>query len=467
MKINKIDIVVILTTLLISGINGQGQSDNKTVSFESNMQKLADGFKFTEGPASDEEGNIYFTDIPNSRIHKWSVDGKLSIFLENTGKANGLFFDKNGNLIACAGGAGKLVSIDSKGKITVLAGSFEGKPFNSPNDLWMDPKGGIYFTDPRYGSRDNLPQNGEHVYYLSADRKKLIRVINDMVRPNGLIGTPDGKLLYVADHGANKTYFCKINPDGTLSDKKLFAEQGSDGMTLDSNGNLYLTAQTVTIYAPSGKLIKTIEVPERPSNVCFGGENKKILFITARTSLYSINMQSKFYSFTMTDIDGEAVPLSQYQGKVLLIVNVASKCGFTKQYAGLQQLYEKYKEQGFVILGFPANNFFSQEPGTDSEIKTFCSIKFNVTFPMFSKISVKGRGIHPLYQYLTSPEENGEFGRPIKWNFNKFLIDKDGKTIAYFPSKVDPLDPEIINAVEKALNGKDKIVDYNKETVSD
>lgn len=163
------------------------------------------------------------------------------------------------------------------------------------------------------------------------------------------------------------------------------------------------------------------------------------------------NMKNNFHSFTMNDIDGKAVSLSQYQGKVLLVVNVASKCGFTKQYAGLQQLYEKYKDKGFVILGFPANNFGSQEPGTDSEIKTFCSTKFDVTFPMFSKISVKGEDIHPLYQYLTSPEENGEFGKPIKWNFNKFLIGKDGETIARFPSKVAPLDAPILDALQKSL----------------
>jgi gluconolactonase len=438
----KIYTSIILTALLISGIHAQENSD---------IQKLADGFQFTEGPAADQEGNVYFTDIPNSKIHKWSTDGELSTFMENTNRTNGLFFDKNGNLICCVAGTGKLVSIDSKGKITVLADIYEGKRFNSPNDLWIAPNGGIYFTDPRYGNRDNLPQDGEHVYYVSADLKQVIRVIDDMVRPNGIIGTPDGRKLYVADHGANKTYIYKINSDGTLSDKILFAEQGSDGMTMDEDGNLYLTAQAVNIYSPAGKWLKTMNIPERPSNVCFGGKNKKTLFITARTSLYSMDMQSKFYSFTVTDIDGNSVSLSQYEGKVLLVVNVASKCGFTKQYAGLQQLYEKYKDQGFVVLGFPANNFLRQEPGTDSEIKRFCTTKFNVTFPMFSKISVKGKDIHPLYQYLTSPKENGEFGQSITWNFNKFLIDKNGKTIGYFGSRVKPLDSKITNAVEEAL----------------
>ena len=445
MNIKITGIVLLLTAFFPSDMHAQSQPD---------MQKLAGGFLFTEGPAADKEGNVYFTDIPNNRIHKWSIDGKLSTFMENSQGANGLFFDKDGNLIACAGGTGKIISIDPQKIVTVLADGYEGKIFNSPNDLWIDPQGGIYFTDPRYGYRENLPQGGEHVYYLSPDRKNVIRVIDDMVRPNGVIGRPDGKSLYVADHGADKTYVYQINPDGTLSEKKLFAEQGSDGMTLDENANLYLTAQAVTVYDPSGELIKTIQVPEIPSNVSFGGKDKKTLFITARTSLYSINMtdiKSKFYSFTMTDIDGNPVSLSQYQGNVVLVVNVASKCGFTKQYAGLQQLYETYKDRGFVVLGFPANNFMSQEPGTDSEIKTFCTTKFNVTFPMFSKISVKGKDTHPLYQYLTNAEENGEFGKRITWNFNKFLIDKNGKTIGYFGSKVDPLDPQITEALEEAL----------------
>ncbi|MHC4554658.1 MAG: SMP-30/gluconolactonase/LRE family protein, partial [Planctomycetota bacterium] len=388
---------LIFSIFLIANVPGQELSQDAALFLGSSVQKLTGGFQFTEGPAANQEGDIYFTDIPNNRIHKWSIDGKLSTFVENSDGANGLSFDDNGNLIACAGGTGKLVSINPQGKSTVLADKYEGKPFNSLNDLWIDPKGGIYFTDPRYGNRENLPQDGEHVYYLSGDLQQCTRVIDDMIRPNGVIGTPDGTTLYVADHGANKTYVYKIDPDGTLSDKKLFAKQGSDGMTLDQKSNVYLTSEAVNVYSPSGELIETIYVPEVPSNVSFGGKDKKMLFITARTSLYSIDMQSKLYSFTMTDIDGQAVPLSRYQGKILLLVNVASKCGFTKQYAGLQQLYEKYKDRGFVVLGFPANNFMGQEPGTDSEIKNFCTTQFNVTFPMFSKISVKGKKIHPLY----------------------------------------------------------------------
>jgi len=157
------------------------------------------------------------------------------------------------------------------------------------------------------------------------------------------------------------------------------------------------------------------------------------------------------YEFKMKNIDGKEVSLSEYKGKVLMLVNVASKCGLTPQYEALQSIYSKYKDQGFVILGFPANNFMGQEPGTEAEIKEFCSVKYNVTFPLFAKISVKGDDQHPLYQYLTSAESNPQFGGEIKWNFNKFLVGKDGKIIARFEPKVKPDSEEVIQAIETAL----------------
>lgn len=163
-----------------------------------------------------------------------------------------------------------------------------------------------------------------------------------------------------------------------------------------------------------------------------------------------IKMKS-IYDFTVKDIDGKDVKLENYKGKVVLIVNVASKCGFTPQYEGLQKIYTKYKDQGFVILGFPANNFMGQEPGTNEEIKQFCSLNYNVTFPMFSKISVKGKDIAPLYQYLTEKETNPEFSGKISWNFNKFLIDREGKIVARFGSRAKPESQEVIAAIEKAL----------------
>jgi gluconolactonase len=257
------------------------------------VEKLAGGFKFTEGPAADAQGNIFFSDIPNNRIHKWSLDGKLTTFREDSGGSNGLYFDKKGNLLACEGGGRRLVSIDPTGNVTVLADKYDGKPFNSLNDLWIDTKGGVYFTDPRYGSRDNMEQDGEHVYYLTPDRAKVIRVIDDMVRPNGIIGTRNGKKLYVTDHGGEQTFVYTINEDGTLSKKKLFASEGSDGMTIDNKGNVYLTTNVVAVYNKKGEKIDQITVPEQPSNVTFGGKDKKTLFITARTSLYSVGMQVK------------------------------------------------------------------------------------------------------------------------------------------------------------------------------
>ena len=158
--------------------------------------------------------------------------------------------------------------------------------------------------------------------------------------------------------------------------------------------------------------------------------------------------ETNVHSFSMKTIDGQSKGLAEFNGKELLIVNVASKCGFTGQYKGLQELYDKYKGRGFEVLGFPANNFMGQEPGTDTEIKEFCSLKFRVTFPMFSKISVKGRDIDPLYQYLTT---GSEFSGPIKWNFNKFLVDPSGKVVARYDSATDPMSPKITKDLERIL----------------
>ena len=157
---------------------------------------------------------------------------------------------------------------------------------------------------------------------------------------------------------------------------------------------------------------------------------------------------ASIYDFTLNSIDSKPVPLSEYKGKVLMLVNVASRCGYTPQYTGLESLYEKYKSQGFVILGIPANNFAGQEPGTNAEIKTFCKSKYAVTFPMMSKISVAGADKTPLYQYLTS---NGKTSGEIQWNFIKFLIGRDGQILARFEPAVTPDDPSLNAAVEKAL----------------
>jgi gluconolactonase len=268
------------------------------------VQKLADDFSFTEGPAADAEGNVFFTDQPNNKIYKWSVDGtpldgKLSTWDENPGRANGLYFDKNGNLLACADLNNELWSIDANGKVTVLVKDYKGKKLNGPNDLWIAPNGGVYFTDPlykrSYWTRDPaMQQDGQHVYYLSPDRKTLIRVTDDLTQPNGIIGTPDGKYLYVADIGAKKTYRYRPNADGTLSDKMLFCSMGSDGMTIDNEGNIYLTGRGVTVFNPTGEQIEHITMGAGwTANVTFGGKDRHTLFVTAQKSLYALRMRVK------------------------------------------------------------------------------------------------------------------------------------------------------------------------------
>jgi glutathione peroxidase len=166
-------------------------------------------------------------------------------------------------------------------------------------------------------------------------------------------------------------------------------------------------------------------------------------FLMAASAMAADNV----YEFTLNSIDGKPAPLSAYKGKVLLVINVASRCGYTPQYTGLEALYERYKDEDLVLLGFPANNFGAQEPGTNEEIKKFCSSKYNVTFPIYSKISVKGPDKAPLYDFLTSSGGGGE----VKWNFTKFLVGRDGKVLARFEPNVTPESPEVAAAIEKAL----------------
>ncbi len=260
---------------------------------------LSGTFRFTEGPAADAKGNVLFTDQPNDRICEWSVDGKLSDFMKPCGRSNGMFFDKEGNLWTCADMNNELWKIDPQGKVTVVVKDYEGKKLNGPNDLWIAPNGDIYFTDPLYKrdywTRDPaMQQDGQHVYYLSPDRKTLTRVATDLTQPNGIIGTPDGKLLYVADIGARKTYRYTINADGTLADKTLFCSMGSDGMTIDNEGNVYLTGKGVTVFNPEGAQIDHIDIPKGwTANVTFGGKDRDTLFITASDSLFAVKTRVK------------------------------------------------------------------------------------------------------------------------------------------------------------------------------
>ena len=261
------------------------------------VKLLTDIFSFTEGPAPDPDGNVFFTDQPNNKIYKWSVDGKLSLFHDQPGRANGLFFDRHGNLWSCSDMDNELWMIDPQGNVTIFVRDFDGKLLNGPNDLWPDTRGGIYFTDPLYKrpywTRDPaMQQDGQHVYYLTPDRTRLIRVTDDLVQPNGIIGTPDNQYLYVADIGAKKTYRYKINDDASLSEKTLFCAMGSDGMTLDRKGNVYLTGRGVTVFNPQGEQIEHIAIDENwTANICFGDPDRHTLFITAMDSLYAVRMR--------------------------------------------------------------------------------------------------------------------------------------------------------------------------------
>jgi len=259
-------------------------------------QLVAKQFAFTEGPAVDRQGNIYFTDQPNDKIWKYGLDGKLSVFLSSTGRSNGLYFDKKGNLIACADADNQLWSISPDGKPKVLVAQVNGQRLNGPNDVWVSPKNALYFTDPYY-KRDYWPAghpgpSAQCVYYLAPGAAQPVAVEKTLQKPNGIIGSPDGKLLYVADIDANKTYRYRLGSKGELLDKQLFVAQGSDGMTLDERGNVYLTGQGVTIYSPAGQLLAHLDVPAPwTANICFGGADMRTLFITASEAVFTVPMR--------------------------------------------------------------------------------------------------------------------------------------------------------------------------------
>jgi gluconolactonase len=274
--------------------------DASIVKNEAKLLKIGSGFIFTEGPAVDKMGNVFFTDQPNNTIVKWSANsGQLNIFSDDSGRANGLFFDQNGNLLACADMDNQIWSFSPDGKHKVLLDLYDGKKLNGPNDLWVHPNGGIFFTDPlykrNYWTRNpDRQQDGEHVYFMSPDGKKVERVETTLVKPNGIVGSANGKILYVADIGGKKTYSYRINKNNQLIDKKLFAEMGSDGMTLDQKGNVYLTGDGVTVFNKKGIKIAHIPLNARwTANVCFGGSDKSTLFITSMDGLYTLDMNVK------------------------------------------------------------------------------------------------------------------------------------------------------------------------------
>ncbi len=270
------------------------------------VKKLHGDFKFTEGPAVDREGNVYFTDIPDSLVYRWSTDGKLSVFRKESNRSNGLMFNAKGELFSCEM-AGRIVTVAPDGKtVRVLAEKYDGKPFNAPNDLVLDQAGGVYFTDPHFGAATPLPQGVRAVYYVAADGQ-VSRLTGDLPAPNGVILSPDERTLYVVPSLSAEILAYPVTSPGKLGPSRVFASlkqpdgkenTGGDGLTVDTAGNLYITSGLgIQVFTPAGKLLGVIAFPEQPANVAFGGADLKTLFVTARTSLYSAPMMAQGHVF--------------------------------------------------------------------------------------------------------------------------------------------------------------------------
>ena len=271
------------------------------------IKTIASGFKFTEGPAADGKGNLYFTDIPNNRINKLDTNGEVSTFLEPSGHCNGLMIGPDGTIYACAMD-GALISINPETKeVTQLATEHNGVRFNAPNDLVLDKNGGIYFTDPRYRAPDPLPQEKEAVYYYAADGT-VARLLEEHIAPNGIILSPDEKTLYVIPTKESSMHAYPVLGPGKLGSSKVLCvlkqkegsdgNQGGDGLSIDTKGNLYITsALGIQVFSPSGEALGIIEFPQHPANVTFGGPEGKTLFVTARTGLYSVKMEAQGHIF--------------------------------------------------------------------------------------------------------------------------------------------------------------------------
>ena len=269
--------------------------------------KVAGGFGFIEGPAADGQGNLYFSDIPNARIHKLDAQGKVTVFREKSNKSNGLMVDGKGRILACEmDGAVVALSADGQGR-EVLADKHNGKPLNAPNDLVIDKNGGIYFTDPMYGAKTPLPQGKTCVYYLPKGGKP-VRLLDNLPNPNGVILSPDEKTLYVIPSSQRQMMAYPVEAPGKLGVGRVFCElaqrrpggnSGGDGLAVDVQGNLYITAETgVQVWSPAGKLLGTLVFPEQPANCDFGGPGNKTLYATARTGLYQVELEIPGHRFT-------------------------------------------------------------------------------------------------------------------------------------------------------------------------
>jgi gluconolactonase len=263
------------------------------------IKKVQTGFKFTEGPIGDAHGNVYFSDIPNEKIHKIDADGKPSVFREKSNSANGLMISAKGEIVACEM-TGAIVALSADGKERrVITDKFDGKRYNAPNDLVLDKAGGVYFTDPQFRAPTPLPQGKTCVYYVDAGGK-VTRLIDDLPNPNGVRLSPDEKTLYVFPTGQKQMMSYPVEEPGKLGKGKVFCElkqakeggnAGGDGGAVDTKGNVYIAANTgLQVFDKDGKYLGTIVFPEQPSNATFGGKDMKTLYVTARTSVYACPM---------------------------------------------------------------------------------------------------------------------------------------------------------------------------------
>ena len=284
------------TFLCVMSACSQAQSNDIVAEGETPV-RISNSYSFTEGPAADARGDVFFTDQPNNRIYRWDCEsGKITLFTDQSGRSNGMYFDAQGNLIACADMDNQLWSFDMEGHSKILVTDFGGKLLNGPNDVWISKDGGYYLTDP-YFKRDYWTRNPERqqpvegLYYLAPGGKQLVMLDSTLNQPNGLIGTRDGKHLYVAETKEKRILRYDIQPDGSLSNRQVFADMGSDGMTIDDQGDIYLTGDGVTVFDKNGRKIAHFPVPEDwTANVCFGGKDRDILFITASKSVYTLKM---------------------------------------------------------------------------------------------------------------------------------------------------------------------------------
>lgn len=272
--------------------------------------KAHGGFKFTEGPAADRDGNLYFSDIPANTIHKLDRDGKLSVFTDQSNHANGLMVNAKGEIVACEMD-GRIVALDPKTKkARVIADKYDGKRFNAPNDLVLDKAGGVYFTDPIFRAPKPLPQGKLGVYYVDAEGR-VTRLIDNLPNPNGVILSPDEKTLYVIPSGQADMMEYPVLSPGKIGEGKVFCTlkqpkgkkgTGGDGLTVDTKGNLYITSGLgLQVFNPAGRLLGVIAFPEQPANVTFGGPDMKTLYVTARTSLYSAPMEAIGHRFAAAE----------------------------------------------------------------------------------------------------------------------------------------------------------------------